>query len=317
MKIATITLNPAIDQTVKIDGFRPNTVNRGQSMQFNAGGKGINVAAFLADSGYDVAVTGFLGLDNAEIFTKFFAHKGFENHFVQIAGGTRIGVKLVDEITQQTTDINMPGLTPSAEALAQLSHTIEQLTTSCDWFVLAGTLPPGVPTTIYATIITQLKKAGKQIVLDTSGEALQHGVLAGPTIIKPNVDELQQLVGYELTSSVAVEQAARQLLNSDIQLVVVSMGKEGALFVNRDSALVAIPPTVKIKTTVGAGDAMVAGLIVGQLQGSSLSDCARLATAFALGRITQVGSQLPTPEILQAYAHQVSIQIRTSVPRSA
>lgn len=317
MKIATVSLNPAIDQTVRADDFRPNTVNRAQAMQFDAGGKGINVASFLADSGYEVAVTGFLGQDNAEIFEQFFARKHIDDQFVRIPGRTRIGVKIVDEVNQQTTDINMPGLTPPADAMDRLLKTIEQLSASCDWFVLSGTLPPGVPATIYATIITQLKAHGKQVALDTSHDALREGVLAGPTILKPNRDELQELVGHPLTDEATIEEAARQLVDTGMQLVVVSMGERGALFVDQEASLIATPPAVSVKSTVGAGDAMVAGLIAGRVQGLSLSDCARLATAFSLGRITQVGSQLPSRETLEAYFHQVSIHPSTRVTRSA
>jgi 1-phosphofructokinase len=286
-------------------------------MQFDAGGKGVNVASFLADYGYATAVTGFLGQENAQIFEQLFAHKGIEDHFVRMPGSTRIGVKIVDEANQQTTDINMPGLQPSAEAINALLETIEQLATSCDWFALSGNLPPGAPTTIYATIIAQLKKHGRRMVLDTSGEALREGVQAIPTIAKPNIDELQQLVGHTLDSEASIEQAARQLLDSGMELVVISMGERGAMFVDQQTSLIATPPRVNVKSTVGAGDAMVAGTIAGQIQGLKLADCARLATAFSLGAITRAGHNLPTPETLQAYVQQVSIHTLTGIPRSA
>lgn len=316
MNIATVTLNPAIDQTMRADHFRPNTVNYAQAMQFDAGGKGINVASFLTDFGYSVAVTGFLGQDNAEIFEQFLARKHIEDQLVRIPGSTRIGVKIVDEANQQTTDLNLPGLPPPAEALDTLLKTIKQLAASCDWFVLSGTLPPGVPATTYATIITQLKEDGRQVALDTSRDALREGLLASPSIVKPNVDELQQLTGQSLTDEVALEQAARQLLVGGIRLVVISLGERGAMFVDASSTLLATPPAVMVKSTVGAGDAMVAGLIAGQVQELSLSDCARLATAFSLGAITSVGHNLPAPEIVQAYAQQVSIRSPNG-PRSA
>ncbi len=316
MRIATVTLNPAIDQTVRVDHFRPNTVNYAQAMQFDAGGKGVNVASFLADVGFTPSVTGFLGQDNVDIFEQFFASKHIDDQFVRIPGHTRIGVKIVDEANQQTTDLNMPGLSPPAEAVDTLFKTIERLTASCDWFVLSGTLPPGVPTTTYATLITQLKRHGKQVLLDTSRDALREGVLARPTIVKPNSDELQQLTGHSLTDEVALEQAARQLLGDGIQMVVVSMGERGAMFIDPATTLIAVPPTVMVKSTVGAGDAMVAGLIASQVQGLSLSECARLATAFSLGAITDVGHNLPAHEVLQAYVEQVSVHTWASVPRS-
>jgi len=182
--------------------------------------------------------------------------------------------------------------------------------------VLSGTLPPGVPATTYATIITQLKGDGRQVALDTSRDALREGVRAGPSIVKPNVDELQQLTGQSLPDEVALEQAARHLLDGGIRLVVISLGERGAMFVDASSTLLATPPAVMVKSTVGAGDAMVAGLIAGQVQGLSLTNCARLATAFSLGAITSVGHNLPAPEIVQAYAQQVSLRSPNG-PRSA
>ncbi len=309
MRIATITLNPAIDQTLKVNNFQPNRVNRAQSMQSEASGKGVNVASFLVDYDHAVSVTGYLGQGNSAIFEQFFASKQIEDRFVRIPGSTRTNVKVVDEANQQTTDINQPGLNPPPETLDALMEIIIQLSSSCDWFVLSGSLPPGVPPTIYATLITQLKQQGKQTLLDTSGEALRTGVRANPTIIKPNVEELQQLTGQPLAGEVEILRAARQLLNKDLRLVVVSMGKQGALFVEQASALLATPPDITIKKTFGAGDAMVAGLIAAQLQNLSLADSARLATAFSLAAITRLDYSLPDRAILQTYFDQVAIRI--------
>jgi 1-phosphofructokinase len=316
MKIATVTLNPAIDQTVRVDHFRPNTVNHAQAMRLDAGGKGVNVASFLADAGFTPSVTGFLGLDNASIFEQFFASKGIDDQFVRIPGSTRIGVKIVDEAKQQTTDINMPGLLPPMEAMDALLETIDQLVTSCDWFVLSGTLPPGVPATTYAMLIMRLKEFGKKVVLDTSRDALRAGIVAGPTIVKPNIDELQELTGLSLKDEAALEQAARGLLNGGTQLVVISMGAQGAMFVDAATTLIATPPAVTVKSTVGAGDAMVAGLIAAQMQGLDLPACARLATAFSLGAITRIGHSLPSSEVIRVYSEQVSIRQWAIAPRS-
>ncbi len=307
MNIATVTLNPAIDQTVQVDRFLPNAVNSAQAMQFDAGGKGINVASFLTDAGFATSATGLLGQENASIFEQFFASKNIDDQFVRIPGSTRIGVKIVDEANQQTTDINMPGLAPSAGDVEALFKTVERLTATCDWFALSGRLPPGVPSNTYASLITLLKEHGKQVVLDTSRDALREGLQATPTIVKPNIDELHQLTGLALLDEVALEQAARGLLEGGIQLVVISMGERGSLFVDATTSLIAVPPPVIVKSTVGAGDAMVAGIIAGQVQGLSLPDCARLATAFSLGAITRIGHNLPDQEIIQAYFQQVAL----------
>ncbi len=308
MNVVTVTLNPAIDQTVRIDNLQTNSVNRGQAMQFDAGGKGVNVASYLADYGYETSVTGFLGQENTDLFENLFAQKRIADHFIRIPGRTRTNVKIVDEANQETTDINMKGEAPSAEAIQALTTEIEVLAETADWFVLAGNLPPQVPASIYATLITQIQKHGKSVALDSSREALQKGVLAQPTTIKPNIHELAQLVGHELAGETAVIRAARQLLSDKTRLVVVSMGEQGALFINRQQIIKAIPPTVQVKSTVGAGDAMVAGLVAGHMQNMPLADCARLATAFSLGGITRVGAHLPDADTLQSFINQVSIE---------
>ncbi len=137
-KIVTVTLNPAIDQTVRVDDFAANQVNRAQAMQFDAGGKGVNVASFLVDYGLGVTATGFLGDANVQIFEVLFAVKGIGDRFVHLPGYTRTNVKIVDEAQQQTTDINMRGLTPTKLALQELQETVADLAQTHDWFVLSG-----------------------------------------------------------------------------------------------------------------------------------------------------------------------------------
>jgi 1-phosphofructokinase len=308
MRIATVTLNPAIDQTVRVDNLRLNSGNRCQAISFDASGKGVNVASFLADYGHKIAVTGYLGQANVTIFEQFFASKGIDDCFVRIPGDTRINVKVVDEFNQQTTDINMPGQTPPQGAMSTLLAAIEQLASSCDWFVLSGSLPPHVPTRIYATIITRLKRQKKRVILDTSGEALREGIQAGPSIVKPNIEELQNLIGHTLASEAEIQQAAHQLLKGDIELVVVSLGRQGAMLVEQAASLIATPPDMKVKKTFGAGDAMVAGLVSAQIQRLSLADCGRLATAFSMGAIANLSYNLPAREILCQYFQQVYVR---------
>jgi 1-phosphofructokinase len=307
-RIVTVTLNPAIDQTVRVDDFAPNRVNRAQAMQFDAGGKGVNVASFLADYGLEVTATGFLGDANPQLFEVLFRSKGIADHFARLPGYTRTNVKIVDEARQQTTDINMRGLAPTKLALQELQATIGSLAQSHDWFVLSGNLPPGVPETIYAELIAQIKAQGKQVALDASQAALQAGVQAGPTLVKPNIHELAQIMGEELATETAVIAAARQLLAHGIELVVVSQGERGALLVTEDEAVTAVPPRIPVKSTVGAGDAMVAGLIAGRVVQLPLLELARLATAFSVEAVGRVGAHLPDLKALQGRLPQVAVR---------
>lgn len=177
--------------------------------------------------------------------------------------------------------------------------------TASDWLVLAGNLPPGAPTDVYARLIARIRAHDCRVALDTSGAALRAGVAATPDLVKPNVEELEQLVGHALTSKTAVQQAAQELVAGGITLVAVSDGDKGATFFTAGETIHARPPMVNVKSTVGAGDALVAGLIAGELAALDLAGRARLATAFALGNVTRVGAHLPDREELENFVDQV------------
>jgi len=305
--VVTVALNPVVDWTVWIPDFGTGRVNRVQRDQTDAGGKGVNVASFLADYGLRVAVTGLRGADNSEIFRSFLAIKGIADCFVDIPGRTRTGIKIVDQVQGQTTDINFPGLPPRAADLDALQQVLRDLIEQCDWFVLSGRLPPGVSPALYGELLRALKGAGKRTVLDTSGEALRLGVAEAPAMIKPNLAELSELAGREIQTEAEILEVAGGLLAQGIQYVVVSMGEGGALFVGHDDAVSVVPPRIEVTSTAGAGDALLAGTVAGLLRGLPLPDVARLATAFAAGALTQVTHGLPPAEVVEDLARQVVV----------
>lgn len=308
MKIATITLNPAIDQTVSIPNFQAGKVNRVQHSQSDPGGKGVNVASFLADFGFPVAVTGFLGEENTLLFERLFAKKRIEDRFVRIAGSTRIGIKITDPVNQETTDINFPGQAPAATDIEALFQIVEELIAGCRWFVMAGSIPAGCSLDIYAELVSLVTGQGRAVALDTSGEGLRRALAAIPTLVKPNIDELQELVGRRLATRGEVIAAARSLLEQGMQTVIVSMGADGAIFVEAGEVMLAQPPRVTVTSTVGAGDAMVSGTVAGKMHAASLAECARLATAFSLSAISHVGAGLPSHEEIETFKSQVVVQ---------
>ncbi|WP_017301249.1 1-phosphofructokinase [Nodosilinea nodulosa] len=306
--IATVTLNPAIDQTVSIPNFQADAVNRVDWKQDDAGGKGVNVASFLAEAGYKTIVSGFLGQENDALFNALFQQKSIADHFIRLPGETRVNIKIIDEAQGQVTDINYPGQQPTARDVAALKHAVHALAHVCDWFVFSGSVPAGLSTNIYDELIGPLKAQGKTVVLDTSGDALRYGLPAKPDLIKPNQAELEEVLNTRLLSQAEIVAAARELIESGIAYVVVSMGADGALFIDRTQAFHAQPPAVDIKSTVGAGDAMVSGTVAGLLNGESLRDCATLATAFSMGALSQIGPRLPPMDQIQAMRKQVTVR---------
>ena len=306
-RVVTVTINPVIDQTVSIPNFTAGVVNRVQASQVDAGGKGINVASFLSDFGQPATVTGFLGAENDAIFCRHFEQKGIEDRFVRFAGSTRTGVKISDMALHQTTDINFPGEAPESAGIERLFDILRELAAGHEWFVLSGSVPAGLSPAIYGDMVGTL--SGKRVVVDTSGEGFRHAVEAGPWLIKPNADELGEFVGEKLETSEDIVRVARLLMQHyNIASVVVSMGKEGAIFVEGDETIWAVPPPVEVRSTVGAGDAMVAGTVAGKIRGLSLVECARLATAFSTTAISHIGHGLPSIAEVEAARQQVTIR---------
>lgn len=310
--VVTVTLNPAIDQTLSIPGFAAGRVNRVAASRSDPGGKGVNVASFLADLGLEVAATGFLGADNTALFEALFERKRIADRFVRIAGSTRVGLKIVDERSGQTTDINFPGLSPTAGDLHELLVRIAGMALPGRWFVLSGSVPPGVPDGIYATMTEAIHAHGGHVVLDTSGPALREAVAAGPgavpEIVKPNVEELGELVGRTLDTPAAVRAAGESLLEKGVRRVAVSMGGAGAVFLENGRALLARPPAVEVRSTVGAGDAMVSGIVYALIRGLPLEEVARAATASGAYAVTAVGPGLEDPDRHRELMEKVRIE---------
>ncbi|KAB1072128.1 1-phosphofructokinase [Methylobacterium planeticum] len=310
--VVTLTLNPAIDQTVTLARLTPGAVHRASAVRNDAGGKGVNVACCLADWGVPVAATGILGQDNAAPFEQLLLQKGIDDRFVWIPGETRTNLKLLDESRGDTTDVNLPGLAISPGTLDAVRAVLADMTAPGALAVLAGSLPRGVPPEVYAGLGDLLKARGARVVLDASGPALAVALAAAPAAlpyaIKPNRHELEDWAGHPLATLPEVVTAARALQARGIPLVVVSLGPEGALFVSATEMLHAQPPALRVASTVGAGDALVAGLVAGLHAGAPLPDVARLALAFAAGKLTQPGANLPGRDTVRALAETIRIE---------
>ena len=289
--IVTVTLNPAIDRTLQLPNFTIGEVNRVESERSDPGGKGINVAKVIKALQHPVVVTGFLGKDNQSLFQNYFKAEEIENHFIETTGNNRVNIKIVDTVSDVVSELNFPGITPTQVDLDQLEQTLRQLAETHTWFVLSGSLPPTVPTDIYAKLITMLHEYDCKVILDTSGPALVAGIAARPFAVKPNLPELSQLMNSSMESDEEILGAIKQLLRQGIQKVAISLGEKGSLVADQEQILRAKAPIVPVHSTVGAGDAFVAGFSVGQARNLSLADSIRLASAAAGAAVALPGTQ--------------------------
>lgn len=290
-KIVTITLNPAVDQTLYFTRFQVGQVNRVGRARLDPAGKGINVAKVMKSLGQNVAVSGFLGRDNAKIFEQYFQAQDITDHFIKVNGATRVNTKIVDETSGQVSEINFPGIHYGPSDFQDLENVIKQLAEESKLFVLSGSLPGEAPADIYREFTEILKSYNCKVFLDTSGVALAEGIKAKPYAIKPNLDELKQLMGHSLERERDVMNAVETIIAGGIAKVVISLGGKGALVADGSQQLIVRAPDVKVSSTVGAGDALVAGLLYGEVQGMTLVEQARWATAVAAASVAQPGTQ--------------------------
>lgn len=308
MEPVTVTLNPAIDETIFLDQLKVGSVNRALKLHRQAGGKGINVSRMLHQFGIPTIATGFLGKDNGDIYKKFFRGKKIADEFIWIAGETRTGIKIVNESNRQTTDINFPGLEPTLEQLNGFESKIRKLIKPGRWFVLSGSLPRGVSIDFFEELIVLLKRGGALVAADTSGEALRVAIQSKVDLIKPNEHELAEALGQPLKDFSAKVKAAIKLQKEKVPHVVLSLGSEGALFITPDKSLMSSAPPVKVISTVGAGDALLSGYLAGLVTGRSAMDCARLASVFAWCNLERVDRKLPPLAKIMERLAQINVQ---------
>ena len=318
LPILTITPHPAIDETVSLPSLRPGAVNVATQARRNAGGKGINVASCLADWGVPVVALGLLGQDNAAAFEALFARKGIADACQRVPGSTRTNIKIVAADTGDTTDINLPGPAVPAAAWQALLQDVRQRAQPGQWALAAGSLPPGLQTEGYAPLLKLLHERGARIALDTSGAALKQALACGVplALIKPNRDELQTLLGRPLPTCADLREAARGLHAQGVETVVVSLGAQGAFMSSPEGAWLAAPLPVKPVSTVGAGDAQVAGLLAARHARLGWQEALRYGVAFATAKLGLAGADSMERQTISALENKVEISemIETARP---
>ncbi|HSX90284.1 MAG TPA: 1-phosphofructokinase [Pseudomonas sp.] len=296
-RILTLTLNPALDLTVSLDMLQPGAVNRTLGTRRDAAGKGLNVAQVLADLGHSVTVGGFLGAANAAPFEALFQRRGLIDAFVRVPGETRSNIKLAER-SGRVTDLNGPGPVVGAEHQAQLLEQLERIVAGHAAVVVAGSLPLGVSPQWFTMLLRRLAALGLPLVLDSSGAALRAGLAAKPWLIKPNEEELAQACELSEPSAAELTAAVSGVREQGVEHVLLSRGAAGVSWYGPDIALQAMPPTVEVVSTVGAGDSLLAATLHGLLSGWPAERTLRLATAIAAQAVTQVGFGLHDREQL-------------------
>ena len=295
MKIATLTLNPALDKSTATERLTPEQKLRCTAPQEDAGGGGINVSKGIHKLGGSSTAVFPVGGMNGTRLLRILQTTGIDTQVLELQGETRENFSVTESSTNVQYRFTMPGLDmreQDAEACLELVRRLQP-----DVLVASGSLPPGLPETFYEKVAVFAKKINAKLILDTSGAALQAAADEGLYLLKPNLAELSALAGVPKLELNYVDDAALSIIHQGkCEIVVVSLGPQGALLVTRDGFEHIPAPPVHKRSTVGAGDSMVAGMVWALSAGRSLPEMARLGVACGTAATMNPGTELFHPE---------------------
>lgn len=292
-KVLTITLNPAIDKSSTVNGIKPEKKLRCSAPVYEPGGGGINVARALVR--LNVAVDAFFtsGGGKGKLLESLLAQERVGAIPLRVKAETRENFIVVDTTTEQQYRFGMPGDGLTAEEVDEIYYVISQLSPFPEFVVFSGSIPPGFPLGYMNRLIRLMKQKGAKIILDTSGDGLKEALQEGVFMVKPNLGELGRLVGKASLDNRSSELAAKQLIEAgSTEMVVVSLGAQGAYVVTAQESHYILAPNVKRISTVGAGDSMVGGMVAVLAQGGSTLEMARMGVACGTAATMNTGTAL-------------------------
>ena len=305
--ITTICMNPSFDKTVEVDTLEIGQVNRIRDARVDLGGKGINVAVVAERLGLDVQCLGLMGKDGSAELTDLIEKENLKHCFQTISGHIRTNTKIVSRSGQGVTELNEPGPMVNDDDLHRFFEMAKEKTAESDMVVITGSLPPGCPEGTYRDLLKILD--GKKCILDTEGKELELAAKgACPFLIKPNLKELEATLGIELRTMRTIRDAALLFIRLGVEHAVVSMGEMGAMYVSADKTLFAPALRVEIKSTVGAGDAMIGGMLLGYSKEKDMAKAFRYGIAAGAASVMTAGTQLIVKEDFERLLDMAKIQ---------
>lgn len=306
--VVTVTLNPALDKTVIIDKLQVGGLNRVQSMRMDPGGKGINVARVLNQFGVNVKAAGLIAGSQGQILQKYLAAAKISASFLTIPGETRTNLKIVDSSSNITTEINEAGFAVEKTEMNAFKDQLSEILNEASYLVLSGSLPPQVECSIYRELTEIAKSKGVNTILDADDEALFEGIQAAPFAIKPNIHELEKLAGHKMVDDQDIIRAARNILEKGIEIIIVSMGAQGAIIMDKKETYRVRTGPIVPRSTVGAGDSMVAVLVYSLLHQHSLAETAQWVTAAGTVTASKPGTQVCSLGEVKQFLNNVQVE---------
>lgn len=308
--IVTVTLNAAIDKTLSVPSFRVGRRHRTVDQQTMAGGKGINIARTLKSLGQPVIATGMAGGATGTRIVEALTGESILNDFVRIGEESRTNTSVLDPTTGEQTEINERGPRVSEREIETFRDKLLYLARGAAIVVFAGSLPRGVETDIYATLVRELGRMGLTTIVDTDGDPLNQAVRAEPSVVSPNATEAEELVGHEFNDDQDCAVGVRE---------IVQLGAREAIMTLPDGcmALVMVDGQQRLQRAriaqrepvapVGSGDAFLAGYVAARYEGASVEECLRLGVACGADSAGRLGAGMVDPREVERLAAEVEI----------
>ena len=304
--IYTLTLNPAVDRELTVPAVAYDAVLRASEARVDFGGKGFNVSRLLQSLGAASTAVGFLGGRSGEMLQSGLRDLGIGTDFVWVPGETRTNISIVTESHDHYIKVNEKGPLVDTAKQDELLAKIDAITRPGDWWVLAGSLPPGVEEDFYARIVQVLNRHQAKAVLDTTSESLRLGCAERPFLVKPNEEEAQALTGLPVGTPAEIVRVAAEIRAMGAQNVVISMGKAGALLHTGEGSWLIGTPKVEERNPIGAGDSMVGGLVWALTQGLDLKTCLGWGVASGAATASQGGTEVGSHAQIERLVAQVT-----------
>ena len=300
--IYTLTLNPSIDYVLRIEQFDDGQTIRSKSEEKYPGGKGIMVSKLLKNLGAKSINIGFLGGFTGEFIKNKLEKLGIDEEFTKISDDSRINVKLKYDTE---TEINAQGPQIKEEEIEDFLNYLDDLEED-DFVVISGSIPKSLGDDFYRVIVNLLEMNNVRFALDTSGKKLFKLSSYKPFLVKPNKDELSEIFEDKIDSDEKIVKYARKLIDQGAENVIVSLGKDGSMFVDNNIAYKAKPIEGKLINSVGSGDSMVAGYIYGYMKGLSKVDSYKLA--IACGSATAFSPDIAEKNLIYQILEKVEVE---------
>ncbi len=309
--VVTVTLNPSVDRTVFVNGFAPSKTNRVTHSETDAGGKGVNVARIAKVMGVETVALGFVAGGPGQFVRHVLDKEGVPHDFIEVDGETRLNVSIEDGSGNPPTTLNERGPFITKENWHQFLERLDKWLPNAEWVEIGGSIPPGLPISVYSDLVQRIHGSNRKACLDADGESMMAAITQSPDMVKPNREEVERLLNISIGNLDQALLASRMLLERGIKFPIVSMGSLGAALATQEIAILARPPKIEAKSTIGSGDSLIGAFLASLAQGKTIGEAMKWGVAAGAATALSDGASIGSKDDIDRLVSQVQIEVHS------